>query len=178
MEVFTMMKDENKKTLMLTGAAAVGYVAVKVVGRAVSGVTKYIAFNEMMKRCNIERDDGILFGCIDINTDECEKCDEDCEYCHESATEFAEKEGSKEEKPINIDESDASEFIKENKTETDEKGSDSDKAFREKARDFFNSEDTDNITKSKIEKGSGEEELRTSESNKQTKSTRTKKERK
>ena len=173
-----MMKDVIKKTLMLTGAAAVGYVAVKVVGRAVSGVTKYIAFNEMMKRCNIERDDGILFGCIDINTDECEKCDEDCEYCHESATEFAEKEGSKEEKPINIDESDASEFIKENKTETDEKGSDSDKAFREKARDFFNSEDTDNITKSKIEKGSGEEELRTSESNKQTKSTRTKKERK
>ena len=173
-----MMKDVIKKTLMLAGAAAVGYVAVKVVGRAVSGVTKYIAFNEMMKRCNIERDDGILFGCIDINTDECEKCDEDCEYCHESATEFAEKEGSKEEKPINIDESDASEFIKENKMETDDKGSDSDKAFREKARDLFNSEDTDNITKSKIEKGSGEEELRTSESNKQTKSTRTKKERK
>lgn len=173
-----MMKDVIKKTLMLAGAAAVGYVAVKVVGRAVSGVTKYIAFNEMMKRCNIERDDGILFGCIDINTDECEKCDEDCEYCPESATEFAEKEGSKEEKPINIDESDASEFIKENKTEKDDKGSDSDKAFREKARDLFNSEDTDNITKSKIEKGSGEEELRTSESNKQTKSTRTKKERK
>ena len=174
-----MIKETIKTSLMLIGAAAVGYAAVKAVSRAAKSVTKYIAFNEMMKRCNIEReDDGILFGCIDINTDECEKCDEDCEYCHESATEFAEKEGSKEEKPINIDESDASEFIKENKTEADEKDSESDKAFREKARDLFNSEDTDNITKSKIEKGSGEEKLRTSESNKQTKSTRTKKERK
>lgn len=104
-----MIKETIKTSLMLIGAAAVGYAAVKAVSRAAKGITKYVAFNEMMKRCNIEQDDeGNLFGCIDINTDDCEgsgeRCDEscgkDCEHCHETATEFAENEDSEEKEPI------------------------------------------------------------------------------
>ena len=52
-----MIKETIKTSLMLIGAAAVGYAAVKAVSRAAKGITKYVAFNEMMKRCNIEQDD-------------------------------------------------------------------------------------------------------------------------
>lgn len=104
-----MIKETIKTSLMLIGAAAVGYAAVKAVNRAAKGITKYVAFNEMMKRCNIEQDDeGNLFGCIDINIDDCdgsgkrcdESCGKDCEHCHETATEFAENEDSEEKEPI------------------------------------------------------------------------------
>ncbi len=136
-----MIKETIKISLMLIGAAAVGYAAVKAVSRAAKGVTKYVAFNEMMKRCSIEQDDeGNLFGCININTDDCEgsgeRCDEscgkDCEYCHETATEFAEKEDSEEEEPIISVEITCDEPVKEDGEEETSKENGKRKAQNEK----------------------------------------------
>lgn len=178
-----MNKETIKTALMLIGAAAVGYAAVKVTKKAVKcaieNTGKMMLFDKMMKDSSLDL--GIEDDCDDEGEIAFVFCpgdkDSDCEYCKGAATDFEQPE------QVNNAESDVSESINKDNVNTASDNTADEEDFQKKARDLYNEtfnggESTVSATKAKIEKEDEVEELQTSKSKKESKPTRTKKERK